>query len=291
MEMDGAAIGSALAWLIGFVLLVALLLRGVRPRRLIPANARADAGGLLASGEIRKPLVPPPNALFRIIRPGLRLWMPRITPTVLRVSAPTLGEEMLYSAGFITFVAMVGHLGTDVLAAHGAVVRLEAFSFTAGWGIAVATAAMVGQALGARNLPLARRFFSLNTTVVMVVMGLVAYAFVFFPSILPGTVQAQRHGALHRRDADDDPGDAAIDDGRDDGHVRRPARCGLHDRATVHAVRRDAADAPRPRVLARLAHGSGHRGDLLGHQRRLGRADDGAAAVFVRSGRWEKVKV
>src|SRR5690606_24023193 len=65
MEMDGAAIGSALAWFIGFVLLVSLLLRGVRPRRLIPAAARPDAGGLLASREIRKPLLPPPNALFR----------------------------------------------------------------------------------------------------------------------------------------------------------------------------------------------------------------------------------
>jgi Na+-driven multidrug efflux pump len=97
-----------------------------------------------------------------------------------------LGEEILYSAGFITFIGMVGQLGTDVLAAHGAVVRLEAFSFTAGWGIAVATAALVGQAMGAKNLPLARRFFSLNTTVAMVVMGLIAYVFVLFPEYLLG---------------------------------------------------------------------------------------------------------
>jgi Na+-driven multidrug efflux pump len=186
LEMDGAAIGSALAWFIGFALLVVMLFRGVRPRRLIPANARPDAGGLLASAEIRRPVLPPPDALFRLNRPGLRLWMPRITPTVLRVSLPTLGEEILYSAGFITFIGMVGWLGTDVLAAHGAVVRLEAFSFTAGWGIAVATGAMVGQAIGARNLPLARRFFSLNTTVAMVVMGLAAYVFVLFPEQLLG---------------------------------------------------------------------------------------------------------
>jgi Na+-driven multidrug efflux pump len=118
---------------------------------------------------------------MRLPDEGFRLRLPVATGRILRVSVPACLEEILVSVGFLTFMGMIARFGTEVLAAHATAVRIEAMSFTAGWGVAVATATMVGQALGARQLPLARRLFGLNLTAAMTIMGLFGILFCVVP--------------------------------------------------------------------------------------------------------------
>ncbi|MBX3729405.1 MAG: MATE family efflux transporter [Candidatus Sumerlaeia bacterium] len=191
LEMDGAALASAASFVLGTSVGALLLRRGLRPRRLIARNVGTPIVYDPKTGdeEAAANLVPDPSAhagVLAIKRGMLRPWLPGVTPTILRISRPALGEEMLYSVSFITYLAMVGHFGAHVLAAHSATVRIESLSFTAGWGVAVATGTMVGQALGAGQLGLARRLFSFNISLSMIAMGLLGIVFVSFPDFLLG---------------------------------------------------------------------------------------------------------
>lgn len=196
LEMDGAAIGTALTFAAGFAFVALRAGFGVRPRRLFPANEGAplDLGGgqdhehdgaQLAAPVARR------GAVLRLRRDGLRAWMPGTTQPILRVSGPALLEEILVSIGFLLFIKMVASFGAEVLAAHAACLRIETFSFTAGWGVAVAASAMVGQSLGARRPLLARRIFSLTNTLAMVVMGLAGIVMALFPDALLGVFRLE----------------------------------------------------------------------------------------------------
>lgn len=185
--LDGAAWALIGTYGVGAAITLTVLIVGVRPRRLVPTNAGQPVSTAPPPDDEPDPgiAVVPTTAsrhgVLRLSRRHLRLWWPEVTPSILRVSLPTLGEEVLYSIAFLTFIGMVGKLGTDVLAAHSVAVRIESLSFNAGWGIAVATAAMVGQAMGAGHVAMARRLFSLNATVAMTAMGLISILIVLFP--------------------------------------------------------------------------------------------------------------
>lgn len=184
LEMNGAAIATALTFTLELALGLALLKRGVRPRRLMPSNVGTELsldaqdemeGQRYAVGAGRE------GGMLRLHRGGFRLWDKTISPRVLRVSRAALGEEIIYSVGFLAFLYMVARFGSEVLAAHSATVRIESLSFTIGWGVAIATSTMVGQALGAMRPQMATRLFSLNTTLGIVAMGLLGIAFVTVP--------------------------------------------------------------------------------------------------------------
>jgi len=191
MKLDGAALATTISTYIALAAALVVIGRGVRPRRLFHANegqplnlgVDADLGP-----DALQIAAPPPadSGILRLRRDGWRPWVPGITPSVLKVAWPTFWEEILISIGFLAYFRMVAAFGETGLAAHAVCVRIEAFSFTAGWGIAVATSAMIGQALGARRPDLARRLFSLNTTVTMTLMGIAGLIMVLFPEALLG---------------------------------------------------------------------------------------------------------
>lgn len=197
MLMEGAAVATAASFWVAFIGAVLLLARGVRPRRLFPANEGQPVsfgGEPEAEGEIVSFSTPKPDdsGTFRLRRDGLRLRIPGVTEPILRVSWPALWEEILVSIGFLTFFKMVASFGSEVLAAHSACLRIESFSFTAGWGVAIATSAMVGQALGARKVGLAKRLFSLNTTITMSIMGIAGLVMVLVPTFLLGLFRLEQ---------------------------------------------------------------------------------------------------
>lgn len=68
---------------------------------------------------------------------------------VLRISAATLGERTLYHAAYVAFAALVAHLGDVAMAAHQALIAIEAISFTAAEAFGVAAGALVSQKMGA----------------------------------------------------------------------------------------------------------------------------------------------
>ena len=73
------------------------------------------------------------------------------TTRILRVGLPTAVEESILSTGNLISSYFLTHLGTEYFAAHQVANRVESLSYMPGFGFALASAALVGQSLGAKN--------------------------------------------------------------------------------------------------------------------------------------------
>jgi putative MATE family efflux protein len=67
---------------------------------------------------------------------------------ILSLSMPVAGEQLIMRMGFLFYMRVVSALGTVALAANVMAVRLESLALTVGFGYAVASTALVGQAVG-----------------------------------------------------------------------------------------------------------------------------------------------
>jgi putative MATE family efflux protein len=168
LELFGAGLATSLSVIVEFLLLLSVGYRGISPRRLQFGMGEAAPAG--AAG-----------AVFRFAADGWRLRIPGVTRTILRVSHPSFWEEIAVSIGFLGFFAMIADLGRDALAAQTAAVRIESFSFNIGFGISLAAATLVGQAMGARSVVMARRVFSLCVTLGFSTMGIMGILFALYP--------------------------------------------------------------------------------------------------------------
>lgn len=124
LGVAGAAIGTALARGGGGLLALGLLLRGHSGLRFLP-SLRPD-------------------------RPTLQ--------RLLAVALPTAAEQTIFQAALLIFARFVTGLGTAAYAAHQVAINIESLSFLPGMGYAVATSALVGQALGAKRANMAERY-------------------------------------------------------------------------------------------------------------------------------------
>ena len=70
---------------------------------------------------------------------------------VLRIAWPAFGERFLYQAGYVSFTAVIGLLGTEAMAANQALLAVEAIGFLSADGFGVAAAAVLAQKLGAER--------------------------------------------------------------------------------------------------------------------------------------------
>ncbi len=140
MNLCNVILASALIFGLGPI--PRLELRGAA---LATGSARA-MGGLIALGVLFSSRTP------IHLRPAhLRRWDWGLIWRIVRISLPNLGETIVSRLGFILFMRIVSALGTVALAAHQVALRVESLAFMPGWGLATATAALVGQALGARK--------------------------------------------------------------------------------------------------------------------------------------------
>lgn len=158
LGMMGAGIATGASYACGALYLLWRLARGVRPP------------GSFGEGE---------GAVLRLARGGVAV--PGLVRTIFRVAAPSFSEELLVSAGFLFFYSMIARCGTEALAAHTIVVRIEAISFTMGAGCSVAAATMVGQALGRGDQASALRAFWMNTVIGVVLLGSAGIVFALAP--------------------------------------------------------------------------------------------------------------
>jgi putative MATE family efflux protein len=115
LGVRGAATGHAATMAIEGALLVAVLLSKSSP---LPLRARGPGDG---------------QALRR----------------VLHVAWPAFGEKAIYHAGFLAFVAIIGLVGTEAMAANQALLAIEAICFLSADGFGVAAASVIAQKLGA----------------------------------------------------------------------------------------------------------------------------------------------
>lgn len=117
---------------------------------------------------------------------GLRLALrparldPRLAREFFSVGAPAALDTLLLNATFLAAVAMLGRLGDLTVAAHGVGVRVQALAFVPGLGISMAAAALVGQALGAGDVPRAREVTGAAVRLSVGVMSALGILFLVF---------------------------------------------------------------------------------------------------------------
>src|SRR3972149_7977939 len=101
---------------------------------------------------------------------------------IIRISAPAAIDAFLTQMGFLFFIKIVTILGTVSLAAHQIAIRIESISFMPGFAIAVSTATLVGQSLGAKNVNLALLSMRRSCYLALSLMGFFALIFLIFPA-------------------------------------------------------------------------------------------------------------
>lgn len=97
---------------------------------------------------------------------------------LIRVAVPNSVQSGLRSVTFLVMMAVVAVFGTAALSAYGIVGRLEMVALMPGFGVATATAVIVGQNLGARKPERAEegvRLSALMNGGFMVLVGMVFY--------------------------------------------------------------------------------------------------------------------
>ncbi len=138
LEVEGAAIGTALSYATGALVYLALYRRGRLRLRL------------------RRP------------RP---LWNGGLARRILRVGYPAALEQIVFQVGILIWIAMVVSFGTAAFAAHNVGLRIQSFAFMPGFGFAMAAAALVGQNLGAEDPKEAERSGWESAKLAVLVMG------------------------------------------------------------------------------------------------------------------------
>ena len=142
---NGIALGTCIGYLVGGVLMIALLARG-------------RAGLQLRFGLLR----PDRHLMWRMLRIGI--------PGGVDVSA-IIACQMWY-------LALVNGLGSLAAAAHGVAIRIESIAYLPGTGFQVAAGTLAGQHLGAGDRKGANRSVVLATIVGLIVIsagGVVLY--------------------------------------------------------------------------------------------------------------------
>ncbi len=152
----GIATGTAIAWLVGAVLTIIVLLRS---------------------------------------RSGMRLRFIRLRPhwhtmqRIIRVGAPNLLEASTFWAGNFIVVMIVGRIGQSAegagaLAAHVIGVRLEAISYLPGFALGIAASTLMGQYLGLGDAERAKRAAGYCWLIAATMMGVMGLLFWFIPEQL-----------------------------------------------------------------------------------------------------------
>ncbi|HEY5947177.1 MAG TPA: MATE family efflux transporter [Kofleriaceae bacterium] len=154
LGVTGSAIGTVIAQLLSVVALVIVLRGGSVPNLKLPLHVRAVDHQLAVE-------------LFRI---G---W-------------PAAIDMLVLNAGFLTALAMLGYIDQATVAAHGLGLRVQALAFVPGLGIAQATGALVGQALGANDVQRAKQIARASIVLCLAIMTALALAIFVAASPLVG---------------------------------------------------------------------------------------------------------
>lgn len=162
LGVTGSAIGTVVAQFLNAVALVVLLRRGAIPNLRLPLKLSKIDRGLAVD--------------------------------LYRIGWPAALDMLVLNAGFLTAVAMLGRISQVTVAAHGLGIRVQSLAFVPGFGIGQATAAMIGQALGAGNAERARAIARASIalcvafmTVIAVVVLFAAHPLVYIFDVQPGT--------------------------------------------------------------------------------------------------------
>jgi MATE family multidrug resistance protein len=146
MGIIGAAIGASTGRILGGVVIIILLLRGMAGLKLNP-RLKAD---------------------FSMIK------------RIMNIGIPAAIEQFVFQGAMIIFARFVINLGTAAYAAHNVAFAIQSVSFLAGMGYATAVTTLVGQSLGAKRPDDAKKSTEealLQCGIVMIILGAILVAF------------------------------------------------------------------------------------------------------------------
>lgn len=118
----------------------------------------------------------------RLVR--LSVWDWRSALAVVRIGAPTAATGVFFSAVYIGLTRITTQFGTPALAALGVGHKLEGLAYQVAIGFGLASAAIVGQNLGAGRADRARKAAWLTATYACLVAAVACVAFLVFPERL-----------------------------------------------------------------------------------------------------------
>src|SRR5256712_2124128 len=103
---------------------------------------------------------------------------------ILRIGVPAATEQLAFQIGLLVWIVMVVSFGEDALAAQQIGLRIQSFVFMPGLGLSIASSALVGQNLGARDPSRAELTAREATKLSILIMGLIGvFNFIFAPWI------------------------------------------------------------------------------------------------------------
>jgi putative MATE family efflux protein len=180
--------------LLGASVLVTAILDPLLIRGLGPLPALGIAGAAVAAvGTRALGLALGFGVLARRRLVRLAVWDWRAAAAVARIGAPTAATGIFFSAVYIGLTRLTTRFGTPALAALGVGHKLEGLAYQVAVGFALASAAIVGQNLGAGRVDRARRAGWLTTGYACGIAAFVMLAFLLAP---------ERLVAVFTRDAD-----------------------------------------------------------------------------------------
>ncbi|MEE2908252.1 MAG: MATE family efflux transporter [Planctomycetota bacterium] len=181
LDVLGIVLGSLFSIIVGAVLTMMVLFRGIKDLRLQPKLMSLH-----------------PNMAWRVVRigipnffEGLAMWAANII--VLGFIGMIAGRAMQAAITSktgegSTNLAMAGE---GLQGAHIIAVQWEAFSFLPGFAIGIAAGALAGQYLGAGNVAMARKAVWVCVAIGVILMGLIGLVFVFWGRELTAVISTQ----------------------------------------------------------------------------------------------------
>ncbi|MBR7156076.1 MAG: MATE family efflux transporter [Lentisphaeria bacterium] len=103
---------------------------------------------------------------------------------IVRYGLPNGVQMFLDLTAFNAFVVVLGKVGPDVLAASGIAFSANALAFTPMVGLGQSVSILSGQAVGARDLPLAERSVRSALLLVIIYTGTMGICFTLFPQVI-----------------------------------------------------------------------------------------------------------
>ena len=150
--VTGAALGTGFATVIISVIMLWLCLRGYEPLRMQKGETSA-------------------------LDPSILKW-------ALRIGIPVGGEKLAINGAMVITTMIIAPLGPVAIAANSFAVTAESLCYMPGFGVAAAATTLVGQSVGAKDLPLARRYGYISTAFGSILMGLTGLImFLFCPLV------------------------------------------------------------------------------------------------------------
>ena len=146
LGVEGAAIGTAISHAFNVIVIVALIRRGA-------------VDGLAVR---LKPV--------RVDRP--------LIGELMHIGFPAAVDMVILNAGFLSIIGMLGRIDEVAVAAHGIGLRVQAMAFVPGLAVSQATAALVGQALGAGDVERSRQITRASLVLCVAILTILAAAVV-----------------------------------------------------------------------------------------------------------------